>query len=82
MCHDTEIFDLLRYAQTVLETMVTNPHEESIEVTYAVTLPESAFASNFSMILNNDQVLKINWINLNCQFRFDPKRKSTLRQEN
>ena len=42
----------LRYAQTRVESEMENPDRSAQEITFSMILPETAFISNFSMILN------------------------------
>ncbi len=52
---DFEMTIHFRYAQTTIEAHMRNPSAKSREMTFSVILPDSAFVSNFSMILRNNQ---------------------------
>ena len=43
----------LRYAQTRVESEMENPDNTAQEITFSMILPETAFISNFSMILDD-----------------------------
>lgn len=42
-----------RYAKTVAESYVKNPNSVASEVTFEIVLPDTAFVSNFSMVIND-----------------------------
>jgi hypothetical protein len=48
---------LPRYAHTTVEAYLKNPSSETREVTFSMVLPDSAFFSNFSMILKGEELL-------------------------
>jgi hypothetical protein len=48
---------LHRYAHTTIEADMKNPSSKAREVTFSVILPDSAFVSNFSMILRDNEEL-------------------------
>merc|ERR1711874_129421 len=47
----------LRYAQTLVESEMENPDVSAQEITFSMVLPETAFISNFSMILNDEETV-------------------------
>ena len=51
----TQEFFHFRYAHTTVEATMKNPSSKPREVIFSVVLPESAFVSNFSMILRDNQ---------------------------
>ena len=44
-----------RYALTTVEAYMKNPSSKAREVTFSMVLPDTAFVSNFSLILRDDQ---------------------------
>jgi len=45
----------LRYARTVVESQIKNPDTEAQKADFAVVIPDSAFISNFSMIIGDNE---------------------------
>ena len=47
----------LRYAETRVESEMQNPESFAQEITFSMILPETAFISNFSMIIKNAEIV-------------------------
>ena len=43
-----------RFVQTCVESTITNPGSENREATFLVQMPDSAFISNFTMVIDDD----------------------------
>ena len=47
----------LRYAETRVQSEMQNPDSSAQEITFSMILPETAFISNFSMILKDAEIV-------------------------